>query len=85
MKAIGKNIIIRTIEEEVRTASGLMLSAEDTNSFRYKKGEVVVPGTEVSAIASGDVIYYDKSHGFTMVIHDEQFTIIQEGDVVVVV
>lgn len=85
MRAIGKNIVIRTVEEEVRTASGLMLSAEDTNAFRYKRGVVVTPGTEVGAIKEGDNIYYDKSHGFTMMIGDEPYTIIQERDVVLVV
>jgi co-chaperonin GroES (HSP10) len=84
MRAIGKNIIIKTVEEEIKTSSGLLLSADDANSLRYKKGVVVVPGTEVGAIKADDVIYYDKGHGFTMVIGEEQYTIIQERDVVVV-
>lgn len=52
--------------------------------MRYKRGTVVVPGTEVSTINKGDDIYYDKGYGYTMVINDEQYTIIQERDVVVV-
>jgi co-chaperonin GroES (HSP10) len=84
MRPIGKYIVIKTIEEEVKTESGLILSGEDANQFRYKKGRVVKPGTEVSAIDEGDVIYYDKGHSFTMLINDEQFTIVQERDVVVV-
>ncbi len=84
MKAIGKYIVIKTIEEEVRTDSGIILSGEDANSFRYKKGVVIAPGTEVTAISPGDVVYYDKGHSFTMVIGEEQRTIILERDVVVV-
>jgi co-chaperonin GroES (HSP10) len=84
MKPIGKNIIIKTIEEDVVTNSGLILSGEDTNQLRYRKGVVVEPGTEVSVINAGDVIYYDKAHGYTMIIGDVQYTIIQERDVVVV-
>lgn len=84
MRAIGKNIIIKTVEEEIKTASGLILSGEDSNQMRYKKAIVVVSGTEVSAIDTGDYIYYDKSNSFTMVINDEQYTIINERDVVVV-
>jgi co-chaperonin GroES (HSP10) len=84
MKAIGKNIVIRNVDEEVKTASGLVLSGEDTNQLRYKRGVVVTPGTEVSAIQEGNEIYYDKAQSYTMIIHDEQFTIIQERDVVVV-
>ena len=84
MIAIGKNIIIETMEKEVKTESGLLLSAHDANDFRYKIGKVVVAGTEVAAIKSGDEIYYDKNNSYTMVINDRPYTIIQERDVVVV-
>jgi co-chaperonin GroES (HSP10) len=84
MKAIGKNIVIRQIDEEVRTSSGIVLSGEDTNQLRYKRGKVVTPGTEVLSISEGDEIYYDKAQSYTMIINDEQFTIIQERDVVLV-
>jgi len=46
---------------------------------------VVIQGTDVSVIKSEDTIYYDKRAGFTMLINNEPFTIIQEKDVVVVV
>ena len=84
MKAIGKNLIIKDIEEEVKTQSGILLSGDDTNQLRYRRGKVYVPGTEVDAIKEGDEIYYEKRQGYTMLINDEQFTIIQERDVVVV-
>jgi co-chaperonin GroES (HSP10) len=84
MRAIGKNIVIRQVDEEVKTASGLVLSGEDTNQLRYKRGKVVTPGTEVKSISEGDEVYYDKAQSYTMIIHDEQFTIIQERDVVLV-
>jgi co-chaperonin GroES (HSP10) len=85
MKPIGKNIIIQSIEEEIKTQSGLLLSSEDTNQLRYKKGTVVIQGTDVSVIKANDTIYYDKRAGFTMLINNEPYTIIQEKDVVVVV
>jgi co-chaperonin GroES (HSP10) len=46
---------------------------------------VVIQGTDVTVINSDDTIYYDKRAGFTMLINNEPFTIIQEKDVVVVV
>jgi len=85
MIAIGKHLIIETIEKEVKTESGLLLSAHDTNDFRYKMGRVVAPGTDVANIKAGDEIYYDKAGSYTMVISDKPYTIIQERDVVVVV
>ncbi len=84
MKPIGKNIIIKTIDEEIKTASGLLLSSEDANQLRYKKGVIIKSGTDVQVLGEGDFILYDKRSGYSMIIHDEPYTIIQEKDVVVV-
>jgi co-chaperonin GroES (HSP10) len=84
MKPIGKYIAIKAIEEEIKTKSGLLLSGEDTSQLRYKKGIVVEPGTDVTSIKKGDVLYYDKGHSYTMHINDEQITVIRESDVVIV-
>lgn len=84
MQAINKYIIIEKIAEEMKTESGLLLSGEDANEFRYNKGRVVNPGTNVDTVKEGDLIYYDKSSGHSMVIQDRQYTIILERDVVVV-
>lgn len=85
MKPIGKYIAVKNIDEEIKTQSGLILSGEDASQMRYRKAVVVEPGTDVKVIAKDDVIYYDKAQGFTMLINDDQLTIIREADVVVVV
>jgi co-chaperonin GroES (HSP10) len=84
MKPIGKYIIVKDIQEEIKTQSGLILSGEDTNQLRYRRAEVIAPGTDVEVIDEGDELYYDKGHSFTMLINNEQYTIISERDVVVV-
>jgi len=84
MKPIGKYIVIKEIKEELKTESGLLLSAQDASEFRYKKGEVIKEGTDVKVIDSGDVIYYDATAGHNMLIEENPYTIIQERDVVVV-
>lgn len=84
MKPIGKYIVIKNIDEELKTESGLILSGEDANQMRYKRGLVIESGTDVPNIKKDDDIYYDKAHGFTMLINEKQYTIIQERDVVVV-
>ena len=81
---IGKYIVISNIEEEIKTDGGLLLSAQDTSEFRYKKARVVASGTDVSVIKPSDEIHYDKNQSFTMVIDNHQYTIIQERDVVIV-
>ena len=85
MKPIGKYIVVKDIQEEIKTQSGLILSGEDTNQLRYKRAVVVATGTDVDVIDEGDELYYDKSHSFTMLINEEQYTIISERDVVVVI
>jgi co-chaperonin GroES (HSP10) len=85
MKPIGKYIIVKDIQEEIKTQSGLILSGEDTNQLRYRRAEVIAPGTDVEVIDEGDELYYDKGHSFTMLINNEQYTIISERDVVVVI
>jgi co-chaperonin GroES (HSP10) len=84
MKPIGKNLIVRNIDEEIKTDSGLVLSGKDIDAMRYRKAVVIESGTEVNFIKKDDVIHYDKTHGFTMLIEDKPHTIIQERDVVVV-
>jgi len=84
MKAVNKYIIVETIVEEMKTESGLLLSGDDANQLRYKKARVINPGTNVDTVQEGDVIYYDKSSGHTMILQDKKYTIILERDVVVV-
>jgi|TARA_R100000808_G_C2110859_1_gene124961 co-chaperonin GroES (HSP10) len=84
MKPIGKHIAIEKIEQEVKTSSGLLLSSKDIGDMRYAKGRAVKVGTDVSVINDGDILYYDKSRSYTMIIEDKPYVIISERDVVVV-
>jgi co-chaperonin GroES (HSP10) len=85
MKPIGKHILINEIKEEIKTESGLILGAEEANNLRYKKGVVIVPGTDVTVIKKDDTIFYDSRAGYAMIINEVLCTIIMEKDVVVVV
>ena len=84
MKPIGKYVVIKQINEKLKTSSGLLLSDEDANQLRYKKGRIVAIGTDVVAIEKDSEIYYDKRAGYTMMIHDEPYNIIRENDIVLV-
>ena len=85
MTPIGKYIVVKDVQESIKTESGLILSGEDTNQLRYKRAVVIAPGTDVTVIKEDDELYYDKAHSFTMLIDDVQYTIISERDVVVVI
>ncbi len=84
MKAIGKYIVIEEIKEKITTESGILLTSHDSNQFRYKKGKVIVPGTDVDSVKKDDIIYYDKRAGHSMSLNSEMVSIITENDVVVV-
>ena len=84
MKAVGKYIVITEIKEQHKTDSGILLTSDDSNQLRYKKGLVVIPGTEVDVVKEGDIIYYDKNSGHKMMLSEEVVTIIFERDIVIV-
>jgi len=84
MKAVGKYIVITEIKEQITTDSGILLTSEDNNQLRYKKGTIVIPGTDVDTVSEGDTVYYDRAAGHTMMLNDNLVTIITERDIVVV-
>jgi co-chaperonin GroES (HSP10) len=44
----------------------------------------VSPGDQVSTVKVGDLVYYDSTAGYTVVLEGSTHTVIQERDVVVV-
>ena len=85
MKAIGKYIVIKPIKEEnVKTKGGLILADSQREDIRYRRAKVVNPGTDVKALKEGDEIYYDKAAGFKIEIKKEEYKVIKEFDVVIV-
>lgn len=84
MRAVNRYIIVDQIKENVKTASGILMGADDMIGIRYKKAKVVSPGSSVETVKEGDVIYYDSTSGYSVVLEGNTHTIIQERDVVVV-
>ena len=85
MKAIGKYIVIKQIKEtNTKTKGGLILAESQREDVRYRMAEIVEPGNEVKVLKKGDKIYYDKSAGFNIEIKKEQYKVIKEFDVVVI-
>lgn len=84
MKAVGKNIVIKPIEEQIKTDFGLVLSGDESESIRYRKALVDIVGSDVICVKEGDEVYYDKRAGYTMILNGEQRTIISERDIVIV-
>ena len=86
MKAVGKYIVINPIKEvDVKTKGGLILAEKQREDVRYRKAKVIEPGSEVSVLKKGDKVYYDKAAGFNIEIKKEQYKVIKEQDVVIVI
>jgi co-chaperonin GroES (HSP10) len=86
MKAIGKYIVIEPIKEvDTKTKGGLILAESQREDIRYRRAKVIKPGTDVKALKKGDEIYYDKSAGFKIEIKKEEYKVIKEFDVVIVI
>ena len=86
MKAIGKYIVITPVKEaEVKTKGGLLLTENNREDIRYREGKVITIGTDVVGVKDGDQIYYDKHAGFGIELEKEQFKVIKEQDIVIVI
>ena len=85
MKAIGKYVVVNPIKEtDVTTKGGLILAEKQREDIRYRQATIVAVGTLVEGIVPGDEVYYDKSSGFNIEIEKEQYKVIKEFDVVIV-
>jgi len=85
MKAIGKNIVITPIKEnDTKTSGGLILAEAHREDIRYRRGNVITVGTDVVGVENGDEVYYDRHAGFGIELEKEQFKVIKEQDVVIV-
>lgn len=86
MKAIGKYIVIDPIKEvDTKTKGGLILAESQREDIRYRRAKVVKPGTSVDVIKKGDEIYYDRSAGFNIEIEKNEYKVIKEFDVVIII
>ena len=85
MKAVGKYIVINPIKEvDTTTKGGLILAEKQREDIRYRRAKVIEPGTEVEVLKKGDEVYYDKSSGFKIEIDKQEYKVIKEFDVVII-
>ena len=85
MKAVGKYIVISPIKEtSTKTKGGLLLAEAQREDIRYRRAKVVEPGSDVKVLKKGDEVYYDKVAGFNIEIKKDQYKVIKEQDIVIV-
>ena len=93
LKPLGDRLIVRAIEEEETTASGLVLP--DTAKEKPQKGKVIAVGDGKwdedgekripLDVAVGDVVLYSKYGGTEVKYSGEDYLILSARDVLAVV
>ena len=85
MKAVGKYIVIEPIKEvDVQTKGGLILAEKQREDVRYRKAKVIEVGFDVKILKKHDKVYYDRSSGFNIEINKEEYKVIKEHDIVII-
>ena len=88
LKPLGDRLIVKPIEEEETTASGIVLP--DTAKEKPQKGKVVAVGDGAIQedgtrrpldVAEGDEVLYSKYGGTDIVIDGEDLLVMRESDV----
>lgn len=85
MKAIGRNLIIQKVEENItKSEGGLLLTKNNRNDIRYIEAKVISIGDEVVGVKENDTIFYDRHAGHMIELNKDTYQVIKVQDVVVV-
>jgi chaperonin GroES len=88
LKPLGDRLIVRAVEEEERTASGIVLP--DTAKEKPQKGKVLAVGDGrldddgkriPLDVSEGDEVVYSKYGGTEIVVDGEDLLVLRESDV----
>jgi chaperonin GroES len=88
LKPLGDRVLVRPVEEEETTASGIVLP--DTAKEKPQKGEVLAVGEGKwdedgekripLDVAEGDEVLYSKYGGTDIVVEGEDLLVLRESD-----
>jgi chaperonin GroES len=87
LKPLGDRLLVRPVEEEEKTASGIVLP--DTAKEKPVKGKVLAVGDGKLEdgkripleVAEGDEVLYSKYGGTDIVVDGEDLLVLRESDV----
>jgi chaperonin GroES len=88
LKPLGDRLIVRPVEEEETTASGIVLP--ETAKEKPQKGTVVAAGDGAIAedgtrrpldVSEGDEVLYSKYGGTDITVEGEELLVLRESDV----
>jgi chaperonin GroES len=92
LKPLGDRIVIRQLEAQEKTKSGLVLpdsakeKPQEGKVLAVGSGKVLEDGTVKSLeVKNGDKVLYGKYSGTEVRIQDEDYVILREDDVLAIV
>jgi chaperonin GroES len=92
LKPLGDRLLVRPVEEEETTASGIVLP--DTAKEKPQKGEVLAvgdgklddEGKRIKLdVSKGDEVLYSKYGGTEITVDGEDLLVLRESDVLAIV
>jgi len=91
LKPLGDRVVVKTIEEEEKTAGGIVLP--DTAKEKPQKGEVIAVGTGklldngervALEVKVGDKVIFAKYGGTEVKVDGKEYLILRESDILAV-
>jgi chaperonin GroES len=88
LKPLGDRLIVKPVDEEETTASGIVLP--DTAKEKPQKGKVVAVGDgaikedgsrQALDVAEGDEVLYSKYGGTEVTVEGDELLVLRESDV----
>ncbi|MGE5598851.1 MAG: co-chaperone GroES [Bacteroidota bacterium] len=91
IKPLGDRVVLRALEEEEKTAGGIILP--DTAKEKSQKGEVLAVGPgrtlengtrQAMEVKTGDKVFFAKYAGTEIKVDGEEVTIVRESDILAI-
>lgn len=83
IKPIADRIVLRRVEKEAATASGIVLP--DAAKERPEQGEVIEVGKDVKEVKKGDQVVFSKYGPTEVKIEGVEYLIVKEEDILAIV
>ena len=87
LKPLFDKVVIKAIESEEKTASGIVLPGSAQEKPQLAEVIAVGPGTEDTAmvVKVGDKVVYSKYAGTEVKLEEEEYIIVKQNDVLAIV
>jgi len=76
---LGERVLIKRVEEEQKTASGIIIP--DNAKEKPQEGVVEAVGPDVKSVSKGDKVVFGKYSGTEIKVDGQDYLVMEIGDV----